>query len=64
MSITVKLGFATLTDPASELLNFNALIVTVDVPTAWSAPLQDHAPPYPEPEPDFAAWASAKIVLT
>ena len=48
----------------AALLNFSDDTLTVEVPTAWSAPVHDHGPPYPEPLSVRATWASASIVLT
>jgi hypothetical protein len=42
-----------LTEP-DEFDSFSDETFTVEVPGTESAPVQDHGPPYPEPEPDFA----------
>jgi hypothetical protein len=43
LSVIVNVGFVKLTEP-DVLLNFNDVNATVEVPTAWSAPDQDHGP--------------------
>ena len=52
-----------LTEP-DEFDSFNDETFTVDVPGTVSVPVQDHGPPYPEPEPDAATWASISFIFT